>query len=142
VTVIDSTWRPFDRPVPADDGCHPDPVGVLEMATRLDVKDRSIHMMRRRGRLPRPDYGDVNGSAAWDWRTILWWAGETGRLRTKALVSDYLFHFGENPPDPRSTRTPDGVTRLVDDTPATPPVPSVPKKTAARKRPAAKAARR
>lgn len=71
----------FAEPVPSTDACG-EPVGVLEIAERLGVQDRSVHMMKRRERLPRPDYAQINGSAAWDWRTILWWAGETGRLRT------------------------------------------------------------
>ncbi len=94
------TYRDFDVPIPdlSDIGECGDPVGVLEMAERLGMKDRSIHMVRRRGQLPKPDYETVNGSRAWEWSTILWWAGETDRLRTQTLRDEYTATFGVTPP--------------------------------------------
>lgn len=93
-------YRDFDVPIPdlSEIGECGDPVGVLEMADRLHMKDRSIHMVRRRGQLPRPDYETVNGSRAWEWSTILWWAGETDRLRTPELRQQYRETFGVDPP--------------------------------------------
>ena len=87
-------YRDFDVPIPVVKG--PDPVGVLEIAGRLGIKDRSVHMIRRRGQLPPPNY-TTNGSRAWEWRTILWWAGETKRLRSSALLQDYETTFGRTP---------------------------------------------
>lgn len=107
----------FLEPVPPTDECG-DPVGVLEIAERLGVQDRSVHMMIRRGRLPVPDYETINGSRAWNWRTILWWAGETGRLRSSQLVQEYWTTFGLAPPivEPNG-RHPSGVVIRPDPTP-------------------------
>lgn len=87
------TWK---NPPPPIEQCDTDPVGVLEIASRLGVLDRSVHMMLRRDRLPAPDYDSVNGSRAWEWRTILWWAGETRRLRSEALCIEYRAVFGHH----------------------------------------------
>lgn len=125
--MAEVTWRPMDRPVPKTRTCEPDPVGILEIAERLGVKDRSVHMMRRRGVLPEPDYGNVNGARAWEWRTVLWWAGEAGRLYSDGLVDQYEAMFGDNPPIADRTRVPKNVTKLRDDTPDVPAVPSRPK---------------
>jgi hypothetical protein len=124
---IISTWRSFDRPIPPAPGCDPDPVGALEIAKRLGVQDRSVHMMRRRGVLPEPDYDNVNGIRAWEWRTILWWAGETDRLRTPEAMKAYQDMFGEKPPIVNRERVVKGVTTLPDDTPDIPALPSKPK---------------
>ncbi len=120
------TWRPFDRPVPPSPTCDPDPVGALEIGPRLGVQERSVHMMRRRGVLPPPDYDNVNGVRAWEWRTILWWAGETDRLRTPESQAAYVTMFGENPPVPSKSRQV-GVVVLEDDDPGLPVLPSKPK---------------
>jgi hypothetical protein len=88
----------FLEPVPTPDGCEDDPVGVIEIAERLGVQDRSVHMMRRRGVLPAPHYDQINGSRAWEWRTVLWWAGETGRLRSRKLKAEYRSTFDLEPP--------------------------------------------
>lgn len=89
-----------------------DPVGALEVAERLGVKSRSIHMMHRRGVLPERDYESVNGSGAWEWRTILWWAGETNRLRAQQLIQAYLENFGVEHLDRVQGRTHEGVSKL------------------------------
>ena len=86
----------FSVPVPEIDGT--EPVGVAEIAERLGVKDRSVHMWKRRERLPPPDYDSVNGCSAWEWTTILWWAGETDRLRTPQLVKEFRKTFKVDPP--------------------------------------------
>jgi len=99
----------FIEPVPTFDGCEDDPVGVIEIAERLGVQDRSVHMMRRRGVIPAPHYDQINGSRAWEWRTVLWWAGETGRLRNRKLVAEYRKTFGLEPPIVVNGRHPDGV---------------------------------
>jgi hypothetical protein len=116
------TYRPFTEQPPEDGRCG-DPVGALEMSERLGVKDRSIHMMRRRGQLPEPDYGQVNGSRAWEWGTVLWWAGETGRLRSPKLVTLYREMFKCDPPNGTHRSAP-GVTTRPDKRSATPKLPS------------------
>lgn len=113
----------FIEPVPPADDLG-EPVGVLEIADRLGVQDRSVHMMKRRDRLPRPDYESINGSNAWHWRTILWWAGETGRLRTKELVHEYRDTFGLEPPIVVNGRHPDGRITRPDPNPGRPRVPA------------------
>lgn len=104
--------------------CYNDPVGVIEIAKRLGVLDRSVHKMIQRGRLPEPDYASVNGSRAWDWWTILWWAGETRRLDTEKLRREYRRTFNVEPPVPRKrARNMPGVER-PDRHPGKPKVPS------------------
>jgi hypothetical protein len=117
----------FKEPVPPIDSCEDDPVGVLEVASRLGVQDRSVHMMRRRDRLPTPDYDSVNGSRAWHWRTILWWAGETGRLRSKQLETEYRSTFGLEPPIVVNGRHLNGVVTRPDPHKSKPKVPRKPR---------------
>lgn len=81
-----------------------DPVGAVEIAARLGVEDRTVHMWRYRTKtgemavpLPPPEYEMVNGSQAWEWQTILRWAGDTGRLRHETLVGQYRDLFGGEP---------------------------------------------
>ena len=62
-------------------------VGVLEIWPILGVKQRSPHQWKRRGKLPPADYPSVNGTEAWEVRTILAWAEQTGRLEPK-IVDD------------------------------------------------------
>lgn len=120
-----STFRPFDRPVPKPRKTEPeDPVGAAEVGDRLGYERRSVHMMLRRGNLPEPDYESINGIRAWKWRTILWWAGETGRLRTGDALEQYQEMFDDHPPAQPWTRVVDGVTILADETPDIPKVPS------------------
>lgn len=90
----------FLNPPPPVDTCDADPVGVIEIADRLNVEARSVHMALRRERLPAPDHDSINGARAWEWRNIMWWAGETGRLRTPKLVSEYVDLFDAAPPFP------------------------------------------
>ena len=114
----------FIEPVPdaAEDTC--EPVGVLEIADRLGVQDRSVHMMIRRDRLPAADFDSINGSRAWNWRTILWWAGETGRLRTRKLVNEYRRTFDLEPPIVVNGKHPNGVIERPDPRPTKPKVPA------------------
>lgn len=55
-----------------------EPVGVLEIADRLGVKQQTVAMWKYRGLLPEPKWV-VSGSPAWDWKDIERWADETGR---------------------------------------------------------------
>jgi len=120
-----STYE-FREPVPSSpDECEADPVGVIEIAQRLGVLDRSVHKMIQRGRLPEPDYDSVNGSRAWDWRTILWWAGETRRLNGEALRNEYRRTFRVEPPVARKrSRNMPGTVERPDAHPGKPRVPS------------------
>lgn len=114
----------FSEPIPEPPSpSMSDPVGVIEIADRLGVLDRSVHKMIQRGRLPRPDFDAVNGSRAWEWRTILWWAGETRRLNRESLRDEYRRTFRVEPPVPRK-RTPKGATVRPDRTPDLPAVPA------------------
>lgn len=121
-------YRPFNEPIPdlSEIGECGDPVGVLEMAVRLGIQDRSVHMIRRRGQLPAPDYDSVNGSRAWEWSTILWWAGETDRLRTPQLLWEYRDMFGREPPTHGAERVPPGVVPHGDRHEGAPAIPSMP----------------
>lgn len=119
------TYREFFVPKPTGPAMLGDPVGAMEMSARLDIQDRSIHMIRRRGQLPVPDY-TVNGSRAWEWSTILWWAGETGRVRTTELRQAYRDMFGVEPLDNPGNRTAPGVLTREDMNADLPPVPSMP----------------
>lgn len=82
-----------------------DPVGVLEVAERLGVKDRTVHMWRFREIVPPYDIEEVNGSGAWAWHTILAWAGHTGRLNSPELVEEYRRIFETDPVVSRSPGT-------------------------------------
>lgn len=130
-TVIHSSTMPatyeFREPIPGlpDGACNDDPVGVIEIAHRLGVLDRSVHKMIQRGRLPAPDYASVNGSRAWNWRTILWWAGETRRLNREELRDEYRRKFQLDPPVPRKrARNMPGTVERPDAHPGLPRVPN------------------
>lgn len=56
-----------------------EPVGVKEIAERLDVQPNTVHVWRHRRVLPEPK-GSVSGDPVWDWPDIEAWAEETGRL--------------------------------------------------------------
>jgi hypothetical protein len=58
-----------------------DPVGLAEIATRLEVQRQTVDSWRVRKLLPPPRW-TVGGRPAWDWGDIARWARETGRLRT------------------------------------------------------------
>lgn len=75
----------------------PCPVGATEIAERLDVAHYTVHTWLRRGVMPEPEYPSVNGSRAWEWSSILRWAGRTGRIRTAELGVQYGEMFGEDP---------------------------------------------
>ena len=99
MTDEEESFYEFTEPVPPPAiDCDTDPVGVIEIAARLGVRDRSVHKMKQRGVLPRPDHESVNGSRAWEWRNILWWAGETKRLAREILREEYRAVFGIDPP--------------------------------------------
>lgn len=55
------------------------PVGIAEIAGRLDVKRQTVDQWRHRGLLPEPEW-TVSGNPAWKWQTIERWARDTGRL--------------------------------------------------------------
>lgn len=73
-----------------------EPVGVLEVAVRLGVKDRTVHQWLNRGLMPPADFGVVNGSRAWNWLTILGWAGVSGRLHGDVLRGEFRSVFGQD----------------------------------------------
>lgn len=55
------------------------PIGVIEIADRLDVKTGTVHQWLFRQLLPPADFPTVNGRRAWRWATIREWAEATGR---------------------------------------------------------------
>lgn len=123
-------YRPFLVPPPAVASPCGDPVGVQEIAERLGLESRSVHMIGRRGQLPEPDF-TTNGFRAWEWAKILWWAGETERLRNDDLRRQYIDMFGHTPLDRSNTilpggrkRVPGGILTRVDARPSIPTVPS------------------
>ena len=121
------TYYEFRQPLPElpDGVCETDPVGVIEIAERLGVLDRSVHKMIQRGRLPEPDHDSVNGSRAWNWRTVLWWAGETRRLNDEPLRDEYRRTFRMEPPVPRKrSRNVPGTTVRPDPMPDKPSIPT------------------
>jgi hypothetical protein len=58
-----------------------DPVGVADIATRLDVRRQTVAVWKVRGLLPEPTWPRQAGPL-WDWPTIETWAKETGRVTT------------------------------------------------------------
>ena len=74
-----------------------DPVGVIEIAHRLGVRDRTVHMWSYRQILPPPDYDSVNGCRAWEWATMLEWAGRTGHIYADGAKTEYASKFGKEP---------------------------------------------
>lgn len=77
-----------------------DPVGVPELADRLGVRARTPHVWLQRELMPPAEY-TVSGNKAWNWSTILRWAGLTGRIHSPAAIDEYRKHFGEEPRAPR-----------------------------------------
>lgn len=57
-----------------------DPVGSVDIARRLGVKDATVKMWAYRKLLPPPRW-HVSGRPAWDWPDIEAWARETDRLK-------------------------------------------------------------
>jgi hypothetical protein len=80
-----------------------DPVGNAEIAQRLEIEVATVHQWRNRNVLPPADYDSINSSTAWEWRTILHWAGATGRIKpgSKAYAS-YRSVFGVDPAPQRT----------------------------------------
>lgn len=66
----------YDEPVD-------DPVGPAEIAQRLNVKAKTVHVWKVRGILPEPEW-TLSGVPIWQWRTIEAWAKQTGRLDATA----------------------------------------------------------
>lgn len=77
-----------------------DPVGAIEIASRLGVKDTTVHMWEYRGLMPPPEFNAVNGGRAWEWLTILRWAGECGRAHSAASRKEFKARFGKDPAPP------------------------------------------
>lgn len=65
-----------------------EPVGVLEVAAMLGVKDRTVHQWINRGLMPKAKWASINGSRAWERQVILEWAGQTGRIRESDLLTE------------------------------------------------------
>jgi hypothetical protein len=78
-----------------------DPVGAIEIAARLGVKERTVHMWLFRELMPEPDFPSVNGTRAWDWNTILRWAGTTGHIHSDEARAEYTALTGGEPIAPR-----------------------------------------
>jgi len=56
------------------------PVGIVEIADRLNVKRKTVDMWRVRDiGFPEPRW-KVGGRPAWDWVDIEEWAQSTGRI--------------------------------------------------------------
>lgn len=93
-----------------------DPVGAKEIGARLGVNTRTVHMWKHRDLMPAPDLPRINGNDAWEWATVLRWAGITGRLRTRELAAQYETAFGEPPTPPRAGgRPPQSVKEALRD---------------------------
>lgn len=58
-----------------------EPVGLSEIADRLQVKRQTAKQWHLRKVLPQPRPGTVSGSPWWDWNEIEAWAGERGLPR-------------------------------------------------------------
>ena len=59
-----------------------DPVGIVEIADRLNVQRATVDQWLARGLPPEPRY-TVGGRPAWNWHEIQAWALQTGRLKSK-----------------------------------------------------------
>jgi hypothetical protein len=63
-----------------------DPVGVADIARRLQVRRQTVAVWKRRGLLPAPQW-TVSGQPAWDWPRIHDWANATGRLPDDLVIA-------------------------------------------------------
>lgn len=79
-----------------------EPIGVLEIAKMLGVKDRTVHqwLLRASVQLPKAQWPAVNGGRAWERKVILEWAGRTGRIRSPELAEEYRRVFKQEPAPP------------------------------------------
>jgi hypothetical protein len=59
--------------------CTCEPVGLVEIAARLDRRRNTVDSWQQRGLLPPPRW-TVGGRPAWNWPDIEAWARATGRL--------------------------------------------------------------
>lgn len=51
-----------------------EPVGISEIADRLEVRRQTVAIWHHRGQLPEPRW-TVSGNPAWEWADIeKWWA--------------------------------------------------------------------
>lgn len=75
------------------------PLGYKEIAALLEVKERTVTMWKWQDKLPPPDYDSIHGFPAWDRDTIVRWAGETGRARSRKLAKEYEALTGQKPSD-------------------------------------------
>lgn len=57
----------------------PQPVGIGEIAERLQVERNTVQVWRVRKILP-PAWVELSGGPVWRWSTIKQWARDTGRL--------------------------------------------------------------
>lgn len=56
-----------------------DPVGTIEIATRLGVRRSTVDMWRQRDlHFPKPTW-TIGGRPAWNWDVVWAWAERTGR---------------------------------------------------------------
>lgn len=91
-----------------------DPVGLQEIIKRLGVSPSTPRQWRYRGKFPEPDYEAINGLQAWEWETVLRWAGATGKLHEGTdLYHEFVERFGSKPLEPRvgGSMTPEQAAR-------------------------------
>ena len=74
-----------------------EPVGLKEMAERLGVAQGTAWQWKKRGVLPEPDFPSVHGRAAWNWPTILKWAGRRGSIHCEEGVKAFVDMFDDLP---------------------------------------------
>ena len=85
---------------------------VASAARTIEVAPEEVHDWIK-ANVPRQAEAALvggNGLRAWEWRKILWWAGETDRLRSPRLLDEYKSVFGHRPPTRNARRAARGVT--------------------------------
>lgn len=106
-TVAESaTVEPMVKSTPAK----AEPVGKMEIAARLGCKVKTVHTWQLRKIMPPPDYPSVNGTPAWEWSTILLWAGQTGHIQDPKARRQYRRVTGETAVKRRAGRVAGGIT--------------------------------
>lgn len=69
--LFDTTWNEDD-----------DPLSIYEVSQLLNYKESTVSSWRQRHQMPKPDRMVSGGKIPlWKKKTILDWAGQTGRLR-------------------------------------------------------------